>query len=239
MKAQPSRSSFLSNENNLNNSSFASTSPTCLVVESLEFLENGPYSFSLPTGQCVGISGQSGVGKSQLLRALADLIPHSGTITLFGEPIDSVAPQRWRSRVLMVPAESAWWHDTVKPHFTTELDTELFNRAIVALGFDDDVLNWHVSRLSTGEKQRLALVRALVLQPQVLLLDEPTSGLDAYHTDQLERLISQLRQEQNLSVLWVSHDKEQLARVASSILELKRNSMSMMQPQKVSSKRTQ
>lgn len=227
MKEQPSQSSYRPDEISSHNPSPAPPSPLCLEVESLTFLDNGPYSFTVPLGDCVGLSGKSGIGKSQLLRAIADLIPHTGSVALYGEPMESVAPQEWRSRVLMVPAESSWWHDTVEPHFATGLDSELFNRAINMLGFDRDVLNWAVSRLSTGEKQRLALVRALVLQPQLLLLDEPSSGLDADHTGQLELLIRQIRQEHNTSVLWVSHDRAQLARVASIVLKIDKNSIAV------------
>lgn len=231
MKEQPSQSSFRQNEGISNKSSLPQNSRICLEVDSLEFLQNGPYSLSVIAGDCVGLSGQSGIGKSQLLRAIADLIPHSGSITLFGEQVESVAPQVWRSKVVLVPAESFWWHDTVGPHFTTGRDTELFNRAIEMLGFDRDVLSWQVSRLSTGEKQRLALVRALILNPQLLLLDEPTSGLDAHHTEQLELLVSQIREQHNTSVLWVSHDREQLTRVASIVLKIEKNAISVMEPQ--------
>lgn len=231
MKEQPSPSNYRPNEHGADHLSSPADPANCLEVTQLAFLENGPYSFTLPAGACVGLSGQSGIGKSQLLRAIADLIPHTGTISLLGKAAARFAPQQWRRKVLLVPAESAWWYDTVRPHFFPDgLDTGLFNRAIELLGFGREVLNWSVSRLSTGEKQRLALARAVILQPQLLLLDEPTSGLDEYHTRNLEALISQIRQEQNTSVLWVSHDREQLARVASAVFRIERNSMALVQP---------
>ena len=67
-------------------------------------------------------------------------------------------------------------------------------------------------RLSTGERQRLGLVRALALRPRVLLLDEPTSGLDDTATEAVERLIRE-RLDDGASVLWVTHDEAQARRL--------------------------
>jgi ABC-type iron transport system FetAB ATPase subunit len=81
-------------------------------------------------------------------------------------------------------------------------------------------MQWQVSRLSTGEKQRLALARALMNQPRVLLLDEPTASLDAANTQVVEALIAGYRRDSGTAVLWVSHDAEQAARVADRQLQL-------------------
>jgi putative ABC transport system ATP-binding protein len=75
------------------------------------------------------------------------------------------------------------------------------------------VLEWTVSRLSTGERQRLALARLLALQPQVLLLDEATANLDPPNRDRVEDLIQDYRREQGAAVLWVSHDPDQRRRL--------------------------
>ncbi|MFV0438632.1 MAG: ATP-binding cassette domain-containing protein [Desulfopila sp.] len=85
------------------------------------------------------------------------------------------------------------------------------------LGFAEDVLGWQVSRLSSGERQRLAFVRALLPRPKVLLLDEPSSALDEVCTGLLETLVGEMRHSRQLTVLWVSHDQAQLARVADRI----------------------
>lgn len=88
-----------------------------LTVANLVYNGFGPVSFSLPAGECLGIQGESGCGKSRLLRAIADLDPHQGEVT-WGETaaIDLPAHQ-WRRKVAYLPAESQWWFDRVAEHF--------------------------------------------------------------------------------------------------------------------------
>jgi ABC-type phosphate transport system ATPase subunit len=83
---------------------------------------------------------------------------------------------------------------------------------LIDLGLDAECLQWPVSRLSTGEKQRLALIRALVLEPAVLLLDEPTSALDADATAAVERAMMQ-RLDAGTTLIIVTHDAEQARRL--------------------------
>lgn len=192
----------------------------CLEISEVTFLANGPYSFSLASGECLGLSGRSGVGKSQLLRAIADLIPHSGTVSLHGVRLEEISAPQWRRMVCLVPADPCWWYDLVGDHFKKESASSYFHTTLTRLGFGADVLGWEVSRLSTGERQRLALVRALVLEPMVLLLDEPTSGLDSHHAGKLEELIAELRSLRKTAIIWVSHDLDQLKRVATSVLKV-------------------
>jgi len=186
-----------------------------LTVKDLAVLDIQPASFTLQAGECVGLSGPSGEGKSLLLRAIADLIPHSGTVMLDGEDCKNINPAQWRRRVGLLLPESHWWSDRVGDHFPVrEMDK------VTALGFDETVFDWQVSRCSSGEKQRLALLRLLANQPQVLLLDEPTASLDPESVSRLESLIKTCREQKACPVLWVSHDPAQLARVADRQLRL-------------------
>ncbi len=88
------------------------------------------------------------------------------------------------------------------------------------LGFSGQVLEWEVRRCSTGERQRLALLRLLANRPRALLLDEPTASLDPAGVGRMEALLEQYRIRHGAAVLWVSHDPEQIRRVATRHFEL-------------------
>lgn len=194
-----------------------------LQVRDLRFLDKGPFSFTVAAGECVGLSGRSGIGKSQLLRAITDLIPATGEVLLDGRASTGFPAPAWRSRVTMVPAESFWWYDTVGAHFPDlagKAEGDNLSSNLAALGLDPQAVRWEISRLSTGERQRLALLRALQKEPQVLLLDEPSSALDGHHTGLLEVFVRQYRERTDAAVIWVSHDQDQLRRVAARVLRM-------------------
>lgn len=175
----------------------------------------GPLDLDIASGVCLGVSGPSGSGKSLLLRALADLDPHDGEVSLGGVAQATINPPDWRRRVTWVAAESAWWADTVGEHFR-HVDEASWS----CLGFGSEVATWEIRRLSSGEKQRLGLLRALQSQPAVLLLDEPTASLDAANTERVEALIDTYRARTQATLVWVSHDPAQLDRVADARLTL-------------------
>ena len=160
-------------------------------------------------GACLTVAGPSGSGKSQLLRSIADLDPHEGEISIDGQDSQGVTGPQWRRLVTMVPAESQWWYDTVGEHFPPEVDVDF-----TALGFTEQVRDWQIDRLSTGERQRLALLRALAIKPRALLLDEPTAALDVASRKAVEALIEQFRREYGVPVIWVSHDEAQIGRIS-------------------------
>ena len=114
----------------------------------------------------------------------------------------------WRKHIGLLPAESFWWHEHVGDHFIEKCDDDLQE-----LGFTADVYNWTVSRCSTGERQRLALIRLLCMKPEVLLLDEPTASLDEENVTAVETLVKNFMQ-QGGAVIWVSHDPNQIERMA-------------------------
>ncbi|MBT3820750.1 MAG: ATP-binding cassette domain-containing protein, partial [Nitrospinaceae bacterium] len=84
-------------------------------------------------------------------------------------------------------------------------------------GLPEESLGWEIGRLSTGERQRLALARALLLSPKALLLDEPTSGLDEDSTRATEEGLKS-RLGKGCAILMVTHSREQARRMASSLL---------------------
>ncbi|HHJ16329.1 MAG TPA: ATP-binding cassette domain-containing protein [Gammaproteobacteria bacterium] len=171
-------------------------------------------SFSLAAGELVCLSGPSGSGKTLLMRALADLDASSGQVCLSGTERQQIVPTQWRRQVGFLPAESRWWASLVGDHFTDQ------QVALERLGFEEEVREWQVERLSSGERQRLALARLLANQPLVLLLDEPTANLDPLSTQKVEQLVLDYLAENQAACLWVTHDSAQRERIAARSLQL-------------------
>ena len=166
---------------------------------------------TVAAGSCTTLFGPSGSGKTLLLRAIADLDEADGEVWLDDRARSSLSGPEWRRQVIYVAAESHWWAPQVGPHAPHWPPADL-----EALGFDEHVLQWEVQRLSSGERQRLALARALAHAPSALLLDEPTANLDQTNTLCVEALIEAWRKRSAGSVLWVSHDPAQRSRVATT-----------------------
>lgn len=181
-----------------------------LKIDDLSRAVLKPVNLEVPDGICMSIRGASGSGKSLLLRAIADLDPCSGRVSLDGTERSEIAANDWRRRVTYVAADSGWWTDKVGDHFEYP---DIAAGYLVRLGFHGDVMSWPVSRLSTGERQRLALLRAMVQGPRVLLLDEPTSALDPETTAKVESLLHE-KINGGIIVLMVTHDARQAARMS-------------------------
>ncbi|EAV45243.1 probable ATP-binding protein [Roseibium aggregatum IAM 12614] len=185
-----------------------------LTIRELKTPLIGPIDLALHAGEAVAVSGPSGAGKSLFLRAIADLDESTGHVALDGTEREAMPAPEWRRKVAYVPAESGWWADRVLDHFTETADlSSLLQQVGLA-----DARSWEVARLSTGERQRLALVRALQAEPQVLLLDEPTSALDPPSVTLVEALVEALLKQQlaaKRALLIVSHDPDQPGRLGA------------------------
>jgi ABC-type iron transport system FetAB ATPase subunit len=198
---------------------------SCRAVDHLH-LEVAP-------GQCLGLTGPSGTGKSLFLRAVADLDPYEGRMLFDGVDASDMPAPQWRRQVGLLPAESAWWHDSVGEHFEPQPPAGL-----AQLGFEPQVMSWQVNHLSSGERQRLALLRLLANQPRVLLLDEPTANLDGENTQRVESLLKQYQASCQPAIVWVSHDLAQLKRWCHPILRLAQRRFTLWDPEPIQSSTT-
>ena len=188
-----------------------------LTVRNLHRPGLEPASFTLDAGEAMTISGPSGSGKSLLLRAIADLDPNDGYVSLDGTDRAALAAPDWRGRVGYLPVEAGWWSDRVQAHFADRQEAE---RLAEALNLTAAALDWSVGRLSTGEKQRLALARLLANDPDILLLDEPTGALDEANTAAVEALLGKARAD-GKGVIVVTHDSAQSARLGARPFEMR------------------
>ncbi|WP_028464412.1 ABC transporter ATP-binding protein [Nisaea denitrificans] len=181
-----------------------------LTVRSLVRLHLGPLDLEVAAGQCVTLRGRSGSGKSVFLRAIADLDPSEGTVALDGRDRNTMSAPDWRRQVGYLPAEPGWWADRVTAHFA---DWSACRPMAKRLGLDPAAGDWSVSRLSSGERQRLGLVRLLENQPRCLILDEPTASLDEAAMAVVEQLVAE-HCEAGGSCLFVTHDPAQFKRIS-------------------------
>lgn len=187
-----------------------------LDVAGLRVGDVGPIDLCLTTGECLVLSGPSGAGKTRLLRALADLDEHEGRVSCEGVAARDLRPPEWRRRVGMLASDSQWWRDRVAEHF----DMPPSAVQLEALDLEPDLLPEPVARLSSGERQRFALLRLLANRPRVLLLDEPTANLDPENVTRVEKLVADYTASAGAAVLWVSHDPAQMRRVGDRQLRL-------------------
>ena len=182
------------------------------------------FSASVPEGS-TAIVGPSGVGKSTLLRLLNRLAdPDRGEIEFRGRLLRHYEPLALRRQVSLVPQLPALLEGTVESNLRyaaelagEELDVEA---TLARAGLDSSFAERDVGQLSVGEQQRAMLARALAQRPAVLLLDEPTSALDHAARDRIEAALAELRREQEVSIVLVSHDPEQARRLGDQVLEM-------------------
>lgn len=178
----------------------------------------GPFDLELAAGECVAITGPSGAGKSLFLRMVADLDPNQGEVFLEGVERRALPAPAWRRKVVYNAAEPGWWHERVADHFPgTELEAARAMAPRLALA--PALLDAPVLQLSTGERQRMALIRALALASPVLLLDEATGALDEDSTLLVEAVLRE-RLAAGVTIVMVTHSAAQAARLGSRHLRM-------------------
>ena len=189
-------------------------------------------SLCIESGQRISLVGPSGSGKSLFLKSLSMLHRvDEGHIEWQGQKIDGSAVPAFRSQVMYVPQRSADIDGSVEDFLATpfsfasqsgkNFDRSRAEKYFQQLGRSDDFLSKSQRDLSGGERQIAAIVRAMILDPAVLLLDEPTSAMDGETAQSAESLTTAWCDESSQrSTVWVTHDLQQAKRVSSSVVEM-------------------
>jgi peptide/nickel transport system ATP-binding protein/oligopeptide transport system ATP-binding protein len=172
-------------------------------------------------GEILAIAGESGCGKSTLAKSVMKLItPKSGTILLNGEnifnlknkqdfykkvqiifqnPYASLNPKMKIGQILSEPLE-------INTKLTKKEIDKIVQDKISKVGLDKSVLNLYPHEFSGGQRQRIAIARALILEPEIIIADEPVSALDVSIQAQIINLLKELKEDFNLTFLFISHD---------------------------------
>lgn len=207
-------------------------SPKFLRADGLSYQTDGhqilsEISFGLNSGERVAIFGPSGSGKSTLIRLLNRLDePTSGTVYLEGEDYRNIPPRHLRRRLGLVMQQPHLFPGTVAENLRfgpSAQGESLADDRIAALLKGVDLAGFaerEVSSLSGGEAQRVNLARTLANEPDILLLDEPTASLDAEARREVEETIRSVLETRQVTCLLVSHDRQQVHRMADRVLEL-------------------
>jgi putative ABC transport system ATP-binding protein len=190
-------------------------------------------SLQLDAGQCVAVAGPTGSGKTLLLRALALLDPiERGEIFFRGRPAGAEGVPAYRRTVTYLHQRPCLMAETVEAALRRPLTLAIHRgrpfprdevlRLLERLGRGETFLHQRCANLSGGEMQVTALLRAMILSPQVLLLDEPTAALDPQTAAAVEALLREWLAEapEVRALLWVSHDAAQSERVADQIVRM-------------------
>ena len=188
---------------------------------------------AVPGGQWVGLIGPNGAGKTTLLRALAGLLPCTGTIAVDGLTGRSLRRRDWARAVAVVPQEPVTppWMTVAEyvllgrtPHLgrlarESAGDRDVASRTLARL----DLLPYRDRQLGTlsgGERQRVVVARALAQEAAIVLLDEPTAALDIGHQQQALELLDLLRAESELTLVAAMHDLTLAAQYADRMVLL-------------------
>ncbi|NCD33002.1 MAG: ABC transporter ATP-binding protein [Spartobacteria bacterium] len=175
----------------------------------------------VPKGQCVGLAGESGCGKSSLALAVMKLLPSSGILKLDGQDIPhrGSALRDYRKRVQIVfqdPFESlnprmrigSALMEVFRVHERVSKD-EAWNKACAMLNtvqLPSSAMERYPHEFSGGQRQRIGIARALAMKPEILIADEPVSALDVSVQAQIISLLKTLKVEYGLSILLIAHD---------------------------------
>ncbi len=192
-------------------------------------------SFEVFSGECIAIVGPSGAGKTALLRLINRLSePTSGKIYLENQEYQQIPIIQLRQDVTLVLQETKLLGMTVQqaiayPLVLRSLPKQTIQQRvshyIEQLHIPTDWLGKTEVQLSSGQRQLVAIARALVIQPQILLLDEPTSALDVGRASQLMEVLTQLARTDHTTILMVNHQLDLAQIFCTRLLHLQQGQL--------------
>jgi ABC-type multidrug transport system fused ATPase/permease subunit len=174
-------------------------------------------SLDINCGETIGIVGGSGAGKTTFVDVMLSFLPPtSGQVLVNGISMQDMNPQKWRDLIGYVPQEAVMFNESVRYNITlgrTDISEDEIRRAAKMANADDfieqlsdgyeTVIGKRGSKISGGQRQRLAMVRALVRKPQILILDEVTSAVDAHTEKRMQDALNRLKGE--MTIIVVAH----------------------------------
>lgn len=187
-------------------------------------------SLKLDKNKITAIKGSSGGGKTTFLKLLNNMIsPEKGKITYKDKNIKDFDPALLRREVMMLPQNPQIFRGTIRNNFEkAELiqggnlsSAKIYNQLLTQVALTNN-LNEQANNLSGGEKQRLALARIILLEPQVLLLDEPSSALDQKTESKIIQMIVDYIKKNNRTLIMVTHSLQLAKKFADRIIEIEK-----------------
>jgi ABC-2 type transport system ATP-binding protein len=196
--------------------------------------------FTIERGECVAILGQNGSGKSTLVRLLSTLLLHDGgTATIFGHDVfrESRPVQKLVNRVSVEASFFKKMSAGENLHYAARFygmgpkeTREEIPRILARVGFPPDRRTEPMENLSRGMQQKVALARALLTSPVLLLLDEPTTGLDPRSKLEVQDFIREVRAKHDATILLCTHDLDEAEALADRIGILDRGELLTLEP---------
>jgi ABC-2 type transport system ATP-binding protein len=184
-------------------------------------------SFAVEKGEIFGLIGMNGSGKSTLIRIISTLLaPDEGGVEVFGADV-AESPARVRELINRVAVDAAFFKvlsGSENLRYAARLyglaprtARGRYNDLLTKIGFSPKRLTDQIKSLSRGERQKVAVVRAFMSAPALLLLDEPTTGLDPRSKREVQGVIREMRDQEGTTVLLTTHDMEEAGRLCDRI----------------------